>query len=275
MFTKWVLACISSVSFEVLVNRGKSESFKPSRGLRQGDPLSPYLFILVQEILLRLLDHELNLKNVYGIKTSISGPTITHVMYAYDIVLFSKASRRDAANLMKTLGKYCKWLGQAINMSKSGVYFSKHTQGQTWRTVKSIFQVKNIKKVVVYLGVPLLLFVSPCKDFTFLEDKLEVKLMGWRSKRLSWAGRRTLINSVEQTLPNYTMSTFSIPNKVCDKLDSSTRRFLWKPRQSEGGFMAWSARDKLCYPRSLGSLGFKKAKEVNSALLAKLARMMV
>lgn len=98
--------------------------------------------------------------------------------------------------------------------------------------------MKNIKKVVVYLGVPLLLFVSPCKDFTFLEDKLEVKLMGWRSKRLSWAGRRTLINSVEQTLPNYTMSTFSIPNKVCDKLDSLTRRFLWKPRQSEGGFMA-------------------------------------
>ncbi|XP_075640415.1 putative mitochondrial protein AtMg00310 [Castanea sativa] len=71
------------------------------------------------------------------------------------------------------------------------------------------------------------------------------------------------------------MSTFSIPNKVCDKLDSLTRRFLWKPRQREGGFMAWSAWDKLCYPRSLGGLGFKIANEVNSALLAKLARTMV
>lgn len=120
-----------SVSFEVLVNGGKSKSFKPSKGLRQGDLLSPYLFILGQENLSRMLDHELNLKNVSGIQTSIRGPAITRVMYANDIVLFSKATRRDAATLMKTLDKYCKWSGQAINMGKSGVYFSKHTQGQT------------------------------------------------------------------------------------------------------------------------------------------------
>ena len=65
--------------------------------------------------------------------------------------------------------------------------------------------------------------------------------MGWRSKYLSWTGMKTLINAVVQSVPNYTMSTFSIPNKVCEKLDSLARRFWWKPNQSKGRFMAWKS----------------------------------
>ena len=110
-FTGWLMTCVSSVSFEVIVNGRKSECFKLSRELRQGDPLSPYLFILGQEVLSRLIEHEFRLKNVAGIKTSISGPSISHVMYADDIVLFSKASRKDAESLVRTLEKYCSWSG--------------------------------------------------------------------------------------------------------------------------------------------------------------------
>lgn len=88
VFTGWVAACVSSISFGVLVNEGRIECLEPSRGLRQRDPLSSYLFILGQEILSRLIDHELKLKNINDFKTSISGPTITRVMYADDIVMF-------------------------------------------------------------------------------------------------------------------------------------------------------------------------------------------
>ena len=101
------MACVSSISFEVMVNGGKFESFMPSRGLRQGDPLSPYLFIIGQEVLSRLLDQELRSRNIYGIKASPNGPAITHVMYADDIVLFSKASPKDAHNIVNVLDKYC------------------------------------------------------------------------------------------------------------------------------------------------------------------------
>ena len=110
-FIGWIMVCLSSVSFEVLVNRGKSNHFVPRRGLRQGDPLSSYLFILGQEVLSRMLDRELMKGNINGAKASIRSPTLTHVMYANDIVLFSKATRHDARTLSNCLEKYYDWYG--------------------------------------------------------------------------------------------------------------------------------------------------------------------
>lgn len=97
--------------------------------------------------------------------------------------------------------------------------------------------------------------------------------MGWRSKCLPWAGRRTLITSVAQSLPTYTMSTFKVPNKICDKMDSLTRRFWWNPKEQQGGFITRKSWEKLCLPKSSGGLGFKKTKDINISLLAKLAWM--
>lgn len=115
VFTNWIRIYISSVSFEVLVNGGKSDQFKPTRGLRQGDPLSPYLFILGQEVLSRMLGNELRARNISGAKPSARGLAITHVMYVDDIILFSKATTNDAKMLANCLGKCCDWSGQSIN----------------------------------------------------------------------------------------------------------------------------------------------------------------
>lgn len=125
----------------------------------------------------------------------------------------------------------------------------------------------------IYLGGPLFLSKAPSKDFKFLLDTLETKLMGWRSKCLSWAGRGALIGSVAQAIPTYSMLAFNIPTKICGKLDSTTRRFWWKPKSSQGRFIAWNAWEKLCHPKSQGGLGFKKAKDFSLALIAKLAWM--
>ena len=133
--------------------------------------------------------------------------------------------------------------------------------------------MKSLKKDDVYLGAPLFLSRSPSKDFKFLQEKLELKLAGWKSRTLSWAGRSTLITSVAQAILSYTLSAFHIPTKNCDKLDSMTRRFWWKPKENEGRFIAWKQWDKLYRPKAVGGLGFKKTKEVNVALLAKPAWM--
>jgi len=84
-------------------------------------------------------------------------------MYADDIVLFSKASRKYAASLVRIMEKYCTWFGQAINRNKSGVFFSKHTQNHTRGIIKSILQVKSLKKDAIYLDAPMFLSKAPSK----------------------------------------------------------------------------------------------------------------
>lgn len=135
--------------------------------------------------------------------------------------------------------------------------------------------MKKLKKDAIYLGAPFFLTGSPSKDFKFLEEKLEAKLTGWRSRCLSRAGRCILINLVAQAVPNYTLSSFKVLGKICNKLDAISRRFWWKLKESDRKYIACTAWDKLCCPKSQGGLGFKKANEVNSALLAKLAWMVI
>ena len=150
VFINWIMEYITSVSFEVLINGGKLENFKAERGLRQGDHLSPYIFILGQEIFSRLLEKEFRHHNISGVKASVGGPVITHVMYADDIVLFSKACRREAATINQCLETYCNWSGQSLNRTKSGVFFSKNCQKQKCREIKKILQMKGLKKDYIF-----------------------------------------------------------------------------------------------------------------------------
>ena len=273
VFVNWIMECVTTVSFSILINGGKSNSFKSSRGLRQGDPLSPYLFILCQEVLARLIEKERVAGNIAGVKLNIGGPDFTNVMFADDLMLFSKAGSRDATNLNSCLEKYCVWSGQRVNRDKSGLIFSKLVSLNQRRRIKSELQMKKISDQASYLGAPLFSSGNRTKDFKYLQDKLEARLLGWRSKSLSWAGRSTLIKSVAQAIPTYTFSTFDVPIGVCDKLDAATRRFWWNPKKSNGRYLAWASWDKLCTSKIHGGLGFRKSKKFNEAMLAKLTWM--
>ena len=123
-------------------------------------------------------------KNISGVKASIGSTPITHVMYVDDIVLFSKACRREANAINDCLEKYCRWSRQLLNRAKSRIIFSKLTHQLTHRGIKHILQMKSLKMDSVYLGAPLFLTKALAKDFKFLQERLEAKLKGWRSKTL-------------------------------------------------------------------------------------------
>jgi len=86
-----IMSCVTTSKISILINGNKTEYFEPSRGIRQGDPLSPYLFILCMEILSRKIDQEVQLKNWSPIKISHKGPLISHLFFANDLVLMSRA----------------------------------------------------------------------------------------------------------------------------------------------------------------------------------------
>ena len=259
-FVGWLMECVTSVYFALLINGGITEHFNPSRGLRQGDLLSPYLFTLCQDVLSRLLEKQLAEGGISGVKASIGGPIFIHVMYVDDIVMFSKANRSEATFLNQCLETYSCWSGQLINRNKSGVFFSKHAQKSSLRSIKQELQMKSLKKYEIYLGAPMFLSCSRVKYFKFLHDKLESHLKGWWSKYLSWDGRCTMLKSVAQALPSYFMSTFEIPSTICSKLDALNRRFWWNPKGKNGRFLALKSWDKLCLPKNNGGLGFRKSK---------------
>ena len=106
----WVMECISTMSYSVLINGSLEGKIYPSRGIRQGDPLSPYIFIICIEFLGRELVKQVeNPKNHIGIPTHLSGPKIPFLMFADDCIIFAKASQNACNNINRILQKFCVW----------------------------------------------------------------------------------------------------------------------------------------------------------------------
>ena len=138
------MECVTTVSFSILVNGGKSKHFKPTSGLRQGDPLSPFLFIICQEILSRTIEKEFLNDGLHGVQMNLAGPAFTYVMYADDIMLFAKANSSGVKTLDKCIDRSCSWSGQCINKDKSGIIFSKHEPHEKRSEIKQLLQMKKV-----------------------------------------------------------------------------------------------------------------------------------
>jgi len=106
-WTRRIMECVANPAMSLLWNGEKTESFKPARGLRQGDPLSPYLFVLCMERLCQLIDFEVGNKNWKPINLSRGGPKISHVCFADDLILFAEASVVQIRVIRRVLERFC------------------------------------------------------------------------------------------------------------------------------------------------------------------------
>lgn len=105
----WILQCISTVSFSVLVNGNVEGFFRPGRGLRQGGPLSPFLFILCSEVLSRLIAKDLEDGYLHGINIKNGSPNISHLLFADDLLIFGRANVTEVDNVLECIQKYGRW----------------------------------------------------------------------------------------------------------------------------------------------------------------------
>jgi hypothetical protein len=118
-----VMRLVTTGSFSVLFNGAPQEEFTPSRGIRQGDPISPYLFLLAAEGLSCLLKHRVQSPALKGLQVATSAPSINHLLFADDSLLFFQASVEGAVEINSVLEAYCNASGQRVNMDKSSSIF--------------------------------------------------------------------------------------------------------------------------------------------------------
>lgn len=230
----------------LLVNGNISNSFKPNRGLIQGDPLSPLLFILMAEVLTRLINKEELACSIHGIKVSQNAPGISHLMYADDLLMLCRANANEATNMMKCFNTYCQWSSQQANLEKTSILFSKTIPRQIIKDILNINGFKQMGKNTIYLGNSFVLSRNKTKEFGKLKDRVQQKLEGWNKNLISKAGKITLIKAVVQAIPTYSMSTFKIPDGICKDLDAMVRRFWWESKPGSKGFLAFKSWNSIC-----------------------------
>ncbi|XP_048324699.2 uncharacterized protein LOC125421031 [Ziziphus jujuba] len=207
---------------------------------------------------------------IHGIKIGRTGPTISHLFFADDILLFCRANSDEVNEIKNCLNLYCKWSGQRINYAKFRCFFSKNTSAEVRKSIKSLFGLSDLPKDARYLGNPLFGNRKHSKDYEELRIKIEATLQGWKSKLLSQAGKYTLIKSVVTPLPLYAMSTAKLPSLWCKNIENLAIKFLWDRGRNDRTFIPiyWS---RVCQPKEAGGLGLRRLKNMNMALFNKLA----
>ena len=271
--TNWiqkVMDCVTTVTYSCLINGVPREQIIPSRGLRQGDPLSPYLFILCTEVLSGLCLNAHLSGGLKGLQVARKSPFVNHLLFADDTVFFCKTNESNCKNVTRILKPYKDSFGQCINFTKSTVTFSSKTPQAIKDRVMNSLQITKEGGMGKYLGLPESFGRRKRDVFTGLVDRIRQRSLSWMTHFLSGEGKHVLLQSVLSALPNHNMFCFKISISLCKRIQSILTRFWWdsSPDQSKIAWVAWS---KLATPKFMGGLGFKDIESSNDALLGKLA----
>lgn len=203
------MRCVRTVSYSFILNGDPRGFVKPSRGLRQGDTISPYLFIICAEVLSCLIKAAENQDRLHGIRICNRAPSISHLFFADDSFIFFKATITECDVLKDIFYSYELASGQKINFDKSNISFSHNVPLDQQESLALILNVcRGVDKHDTYLGLPMEISYSKLEAFGFLKEKIKKKLTGWREKYLSAAGKEILLKAVIQSIPTYIMSCF-------------------------------------------------------------------
>lgn len=265
--------CFSSTWFSIGYLGQRFGFFQPARGLRQGDPLSPSLFIIAQEVFSRNLKDNVATGRISpfllnkGTGGSIAGPS--HLLFADDMLVFLNGTRRSLRSLHALLGSYSAQSGQSANPSKSGFIVPDSSSPRALKSVSEILGFPRKTAPITYLGVPLFKGRPKVAYFDGLLDSIALRLNNWKNRLLSPGGRLVLLKSVLSSMPIYLMSILKLPKLVIKKLNSIFASFLWTGKN--GSHIHWVSWRQICLPYEEGGLGVKQLAVMMAALQSKLA----
>ncbi|KAL0294292.1 UNVERIFIED_CONTAM: hypothetical protein Sradi_6894300 [Sesamum radiatum] len=235
-FVTWMEQCVTTAAFSIALNGQLHGFFKGSKGIRQGDPSSPYLFVLVMELFHVLLQLRVQTEGDFRFHWKCAELGILNLCFADDVLIFCAGDVPSVRRVKVVLEEFAELSGLQVNSSKSTVIFSKAIQSERQELLDLLgFQEGCLP--IKYLGVPLTasrLSVADCRPIL---DKVACRLAGWTHLTLSLAGRAQLLKSVLGSLHTY-----------------------WYGKGS------W---DQVCKPQVQGGLGIRRVRHMNLALLLK------
>jgi hypothetical protein len=263
---KWMRACIFNNTMSILINGSPTDDFTVGRGLRQGDPLSPFLFLIVVEGLAGMMSKAVEIGKFKGYEVSDS-LHFQMLQFADDTILMGEGSWENIWTIKSLLRGFELVSGLRINFVKSKLYGI----GVDSRLLEAGASFLSCRADVVpfkFLGIPV--GANPRRRDTWnpVVEALTKRLNSWNSRHLSFGGRITLINSVLSSLPLYYFSFYRAPCCVIKSLERIQHNFLWGCGIAAKK-ICWVKWDQICLPKARGGLGVKNLDLFNLALLGK------
>ena len=219
------MACVTSVSYQVLISGKPYGDITPTRGLRQGDPISPYLFVICTEMLVQMMAKAEEKGQLTGLKVAREAPHISHLLYADDSLFYCKGTPEELNNLNQILSNYSMASGQRINYQKSSIYFGKNITQERRDQIKAALGIEQEGGEGIYLGLPESFGGSKVSILSYLKERMSERVQGWQTRFLSPAGKEVMLKAVAMALPTYTMSCFLLPKTICKKIVSIMSEF--------------------------------------------------
>ncbi|KAJ9536668.1 hypothetical protein OSB04_un000141 [Centaurea solstitialis] len=267
VLVSWIREMVSTTTYSVIVNGESWGHFPGKRGIRQGDPLSPYLFTLVMEGFAMIFKQCIEEASQFKHHPGCSDIALTHLCFADDLFVFTGGDVASVEVLKKALFLFEKRSGLSPNLTKSDVFFGNVAESEK-QAILTCLPFRMGSFPIRYLGVPLSPVFLKVSDYGGLISRVKQRIQNWKMKALSFGGRRQLVISVLQSLQLYWMAIFVFPSSVIHELEVALRSFLWAQGDAVQGKcrIAWSV---VCQPRECGGLGLKDLTTWNRALIAK------